>query len=72
MRSNSNLVKSRLTKIKQIPHRCKKTDPKSVMELTNWKKCLGKIKSDGMTTHTCFYKEKRVEDEEDKKLVHLT
>ena len=45
---------------------------KSVMELMNWKKNLGKLKSDGMKTHTCFYKEKRVEDEEDKKLVHLT
>jgi len=45
---------------------------KSVMELTNWKKYLGKIKNDGMTTHTCFSKEKRVEDVEDKKLVHLT
>ena len=42
------------------------------MELTNWKKFLGKIKSDGMTTHTFFSKEKRVEDVEDKKLVHLT
>ena len=49
-----------------------KVDPKSVMELTNWKNLLGKIKSDGMTTHTFFYKEKRVEDEEDQKLVHLT
>ena len=49
-----------------------KADPKSVMELMNWKKWLGKLKSDGMTTHTCFYKEKRVEDEEDKKLVNLT
>ena len=45
---------------------------KSVMKLTNLKKHLGKLKSDGMTTHTWFSKEKRVEDEEDKKLVHLT
>ena len=45
---------------------------KSVMELTNWKKNLDKLKSDGMTTHTCFSKEERVEDEEDKKVVHLT
>ena len=49
-----------------------KVDPKSVMELTNWKKCLGNIKSDGMTTHTFFSKEKIVEDVEDKKLVNLT
>ena len=49
-----------------------KADPKSVMKLMKWKKCLGKLKSDGMTTNTFFYKEKRVEDEEDKKLVHLT
>ena len=45
---------------------------KSVMELTNWKKHLGKLKSDGMTTHTFFSKEKRVEDAEDKKLVNFT
>ena len=49
-----------------------KADPKLVMELMNYKKVLGKLKSDGMKTNTCFYKEKRVEDEEDKKLVHLT
>ena len=42
------------------------------MELTNWKNGLGKIKNGEMADHTCFYKEKRVEDEEDKKLVHLT
>ena len=42
------------------------------MELTNWKNHLGKLKSDGMKTNKFFYKEKRVEDEEDKKLVHLT
>ena len=49
-----------------------KADPKSVMELTNQKKELGKLKSDVMTTNTFFHKEKIVEDEEDKKLVHLT
>ena len=42
------------------------------MELTNWKNGLGKLKSGGMTNLTCFSKEKRVEDEEDKKLVNLT
>ena len=42
------------------------------MELMNWKKGLGKINSGGMAAHTCFFMEKIVEDEEDKKLVHLT
>ena len=42
------------------------------MELTNWKNGLGKLKSGGMADHTFFFKEKRVEDEDDKKLVHLT
>ena len=47
-------------------------DPKSVMEIMNWQKGIGKLKSGGMEAHTFFCKEKRVEDEEDKKLVHLT
>ena len=42
------------------------------MELTNWKNGLGKLKSGGMADHTFFSMEKRVEDEENKKLVHLT
>ena len=42
------------------------------MELTNWQNGLGKLKSGGMADHTCFCMDKRVEDEEDKKLVHLT
>ena len=47
-------------------------DPKSVMELTNWKKGIGKLKSGGMADHTCFFMEKREEDVKDKKLVNLT
>ena len=42
------------------------------MEPMNWKGRMGKLKSSGMEAHTCFFMEKRVEDEEDKKLVHLT
>ena len=40
----------------------KQFDPKSVMELTNWKKCIGKIKNGGMVAHTCFFMEKSEEN----------
>ena len=42
------------------------------MELMNWKKVLGKLKSGGMVYHTCFFMEKIEEDVYDKKLVNLT
>ena len=42
------------------------------MRLTNWKGRMGKIMSGGMAAHTFFFMEKRVEEEEDTKLVHLT
>ena len=32
----------------------------------NWKNQLGKIIGDGSKTHTCFYQEKREEDDEEK------
>ena len=38
----------------------------------NWKNKLGKLIDDGRTTHTCFYQEKRVEDDEDKKQANFT
>ena len=42
------------------------------MKLTNWKGHMGKLMIGGMEAHTFFFMEKRVEDEEDKKLVHHT
>ena len=42
------------------------------MELMNWHGRMGKVMSDEMEAHKFFFMEKRVEDEEDKKLVHLT
>ena len=38
----------------------------------NWKNQLGKIIDDGRMNHTCFYQEKRVEYDEDKKQVKFT
>ena len=35
--------------------------------LTNWLSQVGKLKRDGKTTHTCFYLEKRREDDVEKK-----
>ena len=32
----------------------------------NWKSQVGKLISDGKTTHTCFYQEKGMEDDEGK------
>ena len=38
----------------------------------NWKNQLGKIIDDVRKNNTCFYQEKRVEDDEDKKQVNFT
>ena len=38
----------------------------------NWKNKLGKLIGDGRTFHTCFYQDKWVDDDEDKKQVNFT